>query len=285
MLCSHKKPASTTANGDDLIAFLLDAAPLYAKTIDCAPQEMPQLESDFRDMCRPRNSDASQQVKRSDAPCTQVTRDGCPECNQSRVVIDEESACLVCTECGLQGPVGLEHAYRDFSFVNASMPYTYKPNKYLERLMDCLEGLRMPRFPPPLELMMHRDFDQRGLSLDRVTPNHVFEALKRTRRPRFYQHRWAITHRLNPAYKPLMISTEKRDHILGLFSGCFQLFTKRPSSRRRKFYSYPVFLKCALEFIGYANVASHFKGLKDQKNQRQQEREVLALLHELTCRH
>ena len=74
-----------------------------------------------------------------------ITPSKCSFCGGHDVCIDTELACLVCCQCGIQGPIGFEHTYRTLSCVDTNLPYEYQPKVYLLRLLDQLQGFRVPR--------------------------------------------------------------------------------------------------------------------------------------------
>lgn len=271
---------SAKREGEELLQFLLNAMPLYARATYGHPHESAYLLADLRSQMG-RGPCHNLQHSLSVPARSKVTSRGCPDCKFSVVCVDEETAAFVCTLCGLQGPSGLEHGHRDPSAPPILPRYTYQPNKYLGKLMDEMEAVHTPRVSADVLRALQNDLHSRGISTTDISPVHVHEALKRLKLPKLYGQRWRLTQILNSEYTSLHIPTDVRMRVIGLFRGCFQRFVVRNRGCKRKFYSYHLFLKCVLSFVGLPNVAVHFTPMKNQKNQARQEKEITSLLRTL----
>jgi len=273
--------ASEQYKGKQFMDFLLDSMPLYAQATYAPPHELPRLTKEFTErFCTGlRFNAAPAPVPRGEDRI--VTHAGCPECGRVKVVLDKEVAGLVCSNCGLQGRTGFDHPYQDVSFVNPSRPYTYQANKYLQSLMDCMQGFFCPPTVQQVLPLLREDLRVRGICNADITPSHTYCVLRRCKYPKLLRHRWRITQLLNPEYVPLHIPHDRQMAVLSLFAGCYQQFTRQQGTGRRNFYSYPLFLKAALHFIGCSNLTVHFTPLKNRQNELRQLQQIERLLNEL----
>ena len=266
-------------HGDDLVEFLLDAAPIYARVLQtrdpiqqCAMTQ--ELQQKIQRPHRP--------APFHSCPVQEVTPYGCGFCRCKVVVVDTHHACLVCTNCGISGPIGYEHNFLDSEFTMRTLPYVYEPSKHLAKHLRWVQGCDMPHVDVDLltaitnDLIAHRTSD-----MTTVYPYDVYRSLQRLKRQDLYQHRWVLTRLLNPTYVPLRLTHELLEQVLAIFSGCHKRFQdqiKRGVIRRkRNFYPYPLFIQCALNYIGMTNLEHHFKPLKARRNYRRQMKEMVRL--------
>jgi len=271
--------ATQQYEGQEFMDFLLESMPLYARATYASPHELPDLATEFAErFC---NAMPTRAAPVRHAESQVVTRRGCPECGHVEVVLDSEVAGLVCSICGLQGRTGFDHPYQDRTYVNPSRPYTYQANKYLQSLMDCVQGFYAPGCVKQVLPELREDLCSHGILSVDISPTNTYDALRRCKHSKLLRHRWRITQLLNSDYLPLHIPHDRQMAVQNLFAGCYQQFLLRKGTRRRKFYSYPLFLKAALRFIGCADLDIHFTPLKNLKNERQQLKEIQNLLNVL----
>ena len=71
-----------------------------------------------------------------------------------------------------------------------------------------------------------------------------------------------------------------QERVCTLFKSCHERFTAEISheKRKRKFFSYLLFIEQVLTFLGVPNVQHHFKPLKNVRNARRQTAEIQRML-------
>ena len=119
-------------------------------------------------------------------------------------------------------------------------------------------------------------------SKEALLPRHVHRALKQLGLNDLYRYRWAITSKINPLYRTLSLSQHEVDQIIAIFTGCHRRFQEairsRTIQRKRNFYTYPLFVQCVLDHLGFRNTEKHFVPLKKRRGLRVQIREIQSLL-------
>ena len=265
---------------DDLIEFLLDTAPIYGRGLQtCDPIQQRAIIQEFQQKIQRPRQPAPFHI----CPVQEVTPYGCGFCHCKVVVVDAHHACLVCTNCGISGPIGYEHNVLDLEFTRRTLPYVYEPSKHLAKHLRWIQGWEMPRLDAGIVEAMTNDLVARhSEDMTTVYPFDVYRSLQRLKRQDLYQHRWALTRLLNPTYVPLRLTHELVEQILAMFSGCHKRFQdgiKRGVIRRkRNFYPYPLFIQCLLTHMKVTNIDHHFKPLKARRNYRSQWKEITSLL-------
>ena len=161
----------------ELIDFLLDAAPTYGRVMAGDPLTS---ELDVQEHI----GTFDDEPKHSLNPPPHMSPFGCPFCKHCYVCVDTELACLVCMQCGRQGPVGFEHSYRPLGDVPPPQTYQYKPVHYLLKHLAHLQGERYPTIEPHVISSLKRDLMDHGTMFHTAEPNVVYESLKRLNLPR-----------------------------------------------------------------------------------------------------
>ena len=252
-------------DGPDLIEFLLDVAPAYGRiTMESDAETRQLLEEDF-----------CQRLRGASVPTVRMPRFlspyKCHECNGRDVCVDTSLACLVCRQCGLQGPIGFEHGYRDFSGKDAQQVFRYKPVNYMLRLLDQLQGFGIPRVPAETWQAIRCDLRNRKIPETDVSPSDVLCTLRSLRLSHLYPHRWFLTKKLNVHYVPLRVSFELEQRIRAVFQAAYEQFLRQyawVSRRKRKFPSYFIFIQIVLQYLGVPDVDRHFTPPSNVRNRR-----------------
>lgn len=284
---------SDTREGDDLINFLLDAAPLYAKyqkarsTAHQDPLCLAQCQDIYHEFC---GKFSTTQAPRRDPRSTQAPSDfRCIDCGTEYCIVVSEIGSLVCTHCGVyqEGRAIQDDVKSNYPDArNAPKPpFQYKPSSYLRQHLNCIQGAEKTRIPHLLVLQLQDDLRDRKIPLSTVTPQVIHESLRRIKRPKFYKHRWMLAHQLNPAYHLMRISHRLEERVCALFEGCYRRLhyqLEANKMRRRNFVSYPLFLQCVFEHLGYDEAAREFAGLKGKENNQKQKQMIRAILAELS---
>ena len=110
---------------EDLIQFLMDASPLLDRTFKATQDEQKQLEAEFRNRFSVCEDPLPPPPPFQESPVQEVTPYFCGFCRCTVVIHDTENACLVCSNCGISGPIGFEHYYQDDRQVFRPLPYYY----------------------------------------------------------------------------------------------------------------------------------------------------------------
>ena len=270
---------SEKRQGDDLIQFLLDAAPIYGQSMQSSnPVEQDAMIQDFRQKFqRPLQSPPFHC-----SPRQEVTPYACGFCQCNVVVVDTHNACLVCTNCGISGPIGYEHNFVDPGYTTRTIPYVYEPSKHLLKHLRWIQGLETPRIEARVLAAIKNDLIvRRDLFIHNITPFDVYQSLQRLNLQVLYRHRWAITRMLNTTYVPLNLSHALVEQILAIFNCYDKRFQDGIRSgmirRKRNFYPYPLFVQCVFKHLRVPNIDHHFKPVKKRRNHRNQLKEINSL--------
>ena len=242
--------------GPELIEFLLDIMPTYNRiTMETNEEMRAHLEDEFCETLL--NTKSTKSEHRPDYP----TPYRCPECRGRDVCVDTDLACLVCRECGLQGPIGFEHGYLNLSGKDAHEVFRYKPVVYMLRLLDQVQGIRAPRVSKLTLQAIQRHLQARSICETDVSPTHVLQTLKALRLSSLYTHRWYLTRKLNPQYVPLRVPHELEERVRAVFLAAYEQFLRQyvwVSTRRRNFPSYMTFIQIVLQYLAVPDVDRHF---------------------------
>ena len=95
-------------SGNELVAYLLDAAPTYARVVFNDPM---LREDDIKDNIGMLDEKEDDRSRGSQGP-GRITPFGCPFCKSDFVCIDDEQAALVRMQCGRHENAGFEHSHR-----------------------------------------------------------------------------------------------------------------------------------------------------------------------------
>lgn len=267
--------------GEELMSFQLHTMPLYRRATETDdPYELEALTDEF---CSKYRHGVPTRTRSTRNHRPEVTPRGCGFCNSPVVCVDTELACLVCTMCGHQGPVGLEHSHWSSADHKISK-YQYEPAKHMRKHLAHVQGQHEPLIPPVVLHALRHDLATHQVATKDMIPFDVYGALQRLGQKHLYPHRWAVTQILNPDYQPLRFSEAFEERLVNLFQGCHQRFRQGVYEGRidhkRKFYPYAFFLECALEYLGVPTVG-HFTPRRRRRKNRQKTREVMDLLHEV----
>jgi len=268
--------------GDELMSFLLDTMPLYRRATETNdPYELQVLTGEF--CSKYRHIEAPIHLRSARDNRAEVTMQGCGFCSSPVVCVDTELACLVCTTCGHQGPVGLEHSYMNHT-EQKTPQWLYEPSKHMRKHLLRVQGKHMPLIPPVIVHALRHELATHQIATKDVTPFDVYRALQRLHQKQLYPHRWAVTCLLNPDYRPLQFSQAFEDRLVSLFQGCHKRFREGVYNgeihHKRKFYAYTFFLECALEYVG-VSTDKHFTPRRRRRNNRQKTRAVMTLLRDV----
>ena len=244
--------------GDDLMQFLLDASPIYAQALHARDQvEMDACKARFcQTFHLPTDTPPFHAL-----PPQRVDPYGCGFCQCKIVVLDTENASLVCTNCGMSGPTGFEHDFLHDPSEHPTTPYLYEPCKHMMKHLQWLQGHYLPRMDDHDLVAIKRDLEAHHPSIHHALPFDVFQSLQRLKLKDFYQHRLAITRKVNPSYHPLRLTLDVVDQVLAIFAGCHQRFLNGIRTgviqRKRNFYPYPWFIQCLLNHLGVPHSRYH----------------------------
>ena len=263
MASIHRRFAEQVAQHKDeqsLVDYLLDAAPIYGRV--CL-QDASVTDEDIKDHLGFSMSDDHESERTARRV---ITPYGCPCSKEAYVCVDTENASLVCTECGHVNRSGFVHSFHDLSCINATPTYRYQPKTYFAQHLNRLGGYDHPPFSTDLLENICFDLMVHGISLPDVNPNHVHATLKRLKLGKFYPHRWALTKRINPRYQPLVLPHQLRERLDCVFLGCYKRYASQraKTGRKRKFLSYPLFIRHALHYLGLQDTDVHFQPLKNR---------------------
>ena len=274
----------TKHQGDELIEYLLEAAPTYERLLAQDPRVSPQ------DIQQNMGFSMNEEVAARKRTRQELTPFGCPCSKHAHVCVDTELACLVCMTCGRHSAIGFHHGYRRDCALDTKRPFTYRPVSYLSKHLDRLAGYGYPTVPVPIIRAIRNDLREHGHCLQDVTPADVYQSLRRLNKDatikkawtpnRFYPHRWALTQHVNPAYTPLDLDDHTRERLLKVFTSCYNRFARqRPKTKRkRKFFSYLLFIQRALLFLRVPGADTHFNAPGKRRGAREQRDRIDCLL-------
>lgn len=276
--------------------FLLDAVPLYSKytklaqhATDQDKDTLSQLQSIYEEF-QEKFDDSYMQRRRHTKERTrpkQHSDTDCLDCGRTNCKVVCETGNLVCTQCGIEEPHVLDERkpFNENVTRRREIPYRYKPSSYLKERLQCIQGMQRSQPPPSMITRVRDHVISTNIPLSAVTPQIVRAALREIRQPRYYKHQWWLAHKLNPDYHLMKISEHLQDKILALFGGCYRrihLQLKARKIRRRNFISYPLFLRCVFEHLGYPQAAKEFAAIKGKANNATQRDMLHALLREIS---
>ena len=279
--------------GEDLIQFLLNTAPMYgrytaSRYMDCGGDT--PAERVARKQCSVAQQEFEEYLgskKVNASPIVPPHVFQCDDCGHPEVLFLTDEAARVCARCGLQRSNGFEDSCL-MNSVSAEPPRPrppqYKPAKFLQQHMDQVQGIFRGRFSEDMLRHIADDLKQNQVCTDAITPDAVRVALKHTHHTSMYKHRWALAHKLNPSFVPVTLDDDVQAQLHALFQSCYnRLHMHLPSGTKRKnFFSYSLFLRCALDHLGHEQLALAFDKLKGKKLCEDRERVLRAVLAELT---
>ena len=276
----HQRFADRMAQYTDegsLIEYLLQAAPTYRRICD---GDVSLTDDEVQEHLDIRMADDDDDCEKKREHNTELNPFGCPCSKRAYVCVDTDSASFTCMQCGRTARAGFVHSSHDLSCVNTCPKYIYQPKAYLAQHLKRLEGQGYPRFDPNVLPALRAELLARGIALENTLPNDVYAALKHLKLGRLYPHRWALTKRVNPTYRPLCLSHEVFERLEHVFSVCYLRYSgqRKKTGRKRKFLSYPLFIMHALQHLGIQNVQDHFKPLKNRKLSAKYALEIQSLL-------
>ena len=96
--------------------------------------------------------------------------------------------------------------------------------------------------------------------------------LKRLKLPRMYKHRWALARILNTDFSPPSISDALEARLVQIFTSVQRLYRQAMihNENRHSFFSYSLFLRETLLFLGESELAQLFEELKSPDKTQQQ---------------
>ena len=268
----------------ELMDFLLDAVPVYAKSVFAdTSQSQDEFIDEFLEKF-PSAETTHRTSSQTNRGGHDVTPFGCHACHHPNVCVDTELACLVCRGCGQQGPIGFEHGYERHSDMLISRPYQYRPESYLKKHLHRLQAFDGPPISNAMEETLMEGFQSRDIQRHDITPSNMLEVLRDLKKSTWYQHRWYLTRRMNVSYTPLTIPGDIEEKICAIFKSSYQRFVLRTCAEgrgRRKFVSYLVFIQHILKHLHVSNVDEHFTPPKTDKARMAQLARMRAIMNDL----
>lgn len=216
--------------------------------------------------------------KKTSLPTSDIPPDSCEYCEQLDCMIDSrKEATYVCTLCGSVKSYGVAHGIEGMTFAETkniqSAPYTYKPISHLEDLLMQVQGKSGREIPPALLGRLRNEFRKTRVPTHEITPQRVRGMLRKIRFSNFYDEIHNIAHKLNPAYKPIIIREEHYKHLCMMFNEVydqFPLVVSEVSPERKNFLSYHGFAKAMCDFLGYRDYLPAFTALKSSAKRQAQ---------------
>ncbi len=211
----------------------------------------------------------------------------CAECHKSECVIDNTSTGdYVCTNCGSTKRYGVAHGVNGLTFEATknlqSEPYTYKPISHLEDLLMQVQGKSGRDIPEALLQRVKLEFRKTRVPTADITPHRVRHVLRKIGFSNYYDEVTSMAHKLNPAFKPIIIKDEHYETLKMMFVEVYRQFpdvVRMVNPKRRNFLSYHGFAKNMCIFLGYHDYVHAFTSLKSQKK-RNDQRKILQKIFE-----
>lgn len=235
-----------------------------------------ELHPSSKDVERRRKEKNKQFLK--DARMVALAPEKCVSCERERCIIDEtKESQYVCTECGYVERYGIAHGINGLTFEETKNlppePYTYKPISHLEDLLMQVQGKSSRVIPPELLVRIRREFRKSRVPDNLITPTRVRYVLRKIGATNYYEEVTAIAHKVNPAFKPIVIKDQHYEKLKLMFTEVYRQFptaVAEISPKRRNFLSYHGFTKAMCIFLGFHEYVRAFTSLKSHKKRQAQ---------------
>lgn len=209
----------------------------------------------------------------------------CPCADTSYWINHTETARWVCTECGrVRGyDYVLESCldYEDRVTRARTRIHKYRPDQYLQRLLNEIQGIHGTPVPPALLAAVSNNLYAHGIGPADITPAHVRVALKRLRLSSYYPYRWSIAAKLNPLLELPTLSHDTLTKIHAIFQSMrvrFSHTTHALGLSRKSLPNYPSFLRFVLHYLGLHEEANILPPLRSSQKRLDQDTLLHALL-------
>lgn len=276
--------------GEDEVAFLMDAAPIYCKYVTAVEKSNSKkaktepgatgvdasVDVNRREMYREFMraieryrffpfAEEQGQVAIEDQQNHQSMYGFCAECKVNMVekVAEGELVCTKCGNCEAAYSNGIE-AFPYGTAVNTA-DYCYKRINHFNETLSQFHARERSVIPDEVIESVRAEFKKSRMTAAKdITPENVRKFLRKLKLSKFFEHRFQITHILAGTSPPTMTTEqeERLRHMFKLMQGPFEEVCPKD---RKNFLNYSYCLHKLCELMGYDEFVPYFPLLKSRE--------------------
>lgn len=204
--------------------------------------------------------------------------DSCKECNASFGEQLPRNGVYTCSECGAcqEAPPDCRDGYKGSVHVSSSQlaVVNYKRKNHFNELLSRVQGKENTEIHPEIIMKLKEMLFKYGYrDLNRITPRHIKDMLKRCGWPTFFEHRVKIWSMIT-SKRPFTLETKQEEALRLMFDMIQQPFERCPNELlydpqagklRDNFLSYEYVFAKLCELLNIWQLTKTFKVLKSIK--------------------
>ncbi len=132
--------------------------------------------------------------------------------------------------------------------------YTYRRINHWREFLRQIQGKSRRTIPMTVLTDLQKEFRKCNVPFETLIPKRVRTKLRKMGASKYYEDVEAITHYLNPAYKPIDIPSEREEKLCYMFTqieGPYERIKKKVKKTRENFQSYSYVFYRFCELLGW----------------------------------